>query len=599
MLLVLTIFPAAVSADSISAEIVYSEGKTKYASGDEVVIIGEADAGRDLVVRIYDANESLVYTDVVPAYENEDGSYSFTDFIAPANKTGSDAEYTVIVTEAGNGNAAQTSFVVGKTTVSGGGGGGTTAVTEERKMVSWVPETSNDGETGVGWTGGDIPAPEDPRNPFGGNEELWREINKVTSVSGAQSTIKIITEATNKESLKYETARNNVAVAGEVMAANLSAKNASGYVSKTNTLSLNTSIITDGYISEHDSVIQAIEKAIADNKIELNREMKSEIVLNVKFDGNMIITITISKALVEKLENAAIDILTVKDLDFQISYTISELKEMLGDKNEVAVKIDKGGLNEESKKITVDFDTNTTKSVKIAFPGLEGDTKYMAIVDENGNSVGGRYNPATGVLEAKITESGVYQIVNNEIDFTDIKDKSEEMQESIKILAAKGIITGTSETEFSPDDTITRAEVAALLLRVLSQVDANADGGFVDVQKSDWFYGVAGSAKDYGMIQGFEDNTFRGREVIEKDQILTIAARILKKEMRYKTPENLNEWLQYEDADEIAEWARSEVALATMANIVTRSEDNTIHSDESMTRGDAALIIMRLFYKIW
>ena len=74
------------------------------------------------------------------------------------------------------------------------------------------------------------------------------------------------------------------------------------------------------------------------------------------------------------------------------------------------------------------------------------------------------------------------------------------MQESIKILAAKGIIEGTSAKEFSPDDTITRAEIAALLLRVLSQVNPNADGEFKDVKKSDWFYGTAGSAKNYGLI---------------------------------------------------------------------------------------------------
>ena len=147
--------------------------------------------------------------------------------------------------------------------------------------------------------------------------------------------------------------------------------------------------------------------------------------------------------------------------------------------------------------------------------------------------------------------------------------------------------------------TISRAEIAALLLRVLSQVDPNADGGFEDVKQTDWFYGTAGSAKKYGMIKGFEDNTFRGNNVIEKDQILTIASRVLQREMRYKTPENVDEWLKFTDADKIADWAKNDIALAAMANIITRTADNTIHADEDMTRGDVALIIMRLFYKIW
>jgi len=259
----------------------------------------------------------------------------------------------------------------------------------------------------------------------------------------------------------------------------------------------------------------------------------------------------------------------------------------------MSFEIDKSGLTGKTKKIGVTFDTNKTQSVKISFPGLSGETKYMAVVDENGNPVGGRYNPATGVIEAKITESGVYQVVYNEKDFADIKDKSEEMQESIKILASKGIIEGTSATEFSPDDTISRAEIAALILRVLSQVDPNANGNFADVKKTDWFYGTAGSAKAYGMIVGFEDNTFRGNDVIAKDQILTIASRVLQREMRYKAPENVDEWLAFSDATTIADWAKNDIALATMANIITRTVDNKIYANEDMTRGDAALIIMR------
>ena len=202
-------------------------------------------------------------------------------------------------------------------------------------------------------------------------------------------------------------------------------------------------------------------------------------------------------------------------------------------------------------------------------------------------------------LEAKISESGVYQVVNNEKDFEDIKHLSEEMQESIKILAAKGIIEGTSTKEFSPADSISRAEVAALLLRVLAQVDPNADGGFADVKKSDWFYGVAGSSKAYGMILGYNDNTFRGNTVISRDQILTVASRILQREMKYIAPAQPDEWLKFNDASSIANWAKNDIALAEMANIITRTADNTIHANEDMTRGDAALIIMRLFYKIW
>src|SRR5699024_2785182 len=108
---------------------------------------------------------------------------------------------------------------------------------------------------------------------------------------------------------------------------------------------------------------------------------------------------------------------------------------------------------------------------------------------------GGKYNPATGTLEAKLSESGIYKVVNNEKDFADIKDKSAEMQEAIKVLASKGIINGTTATTFAPDSTISRAEVTALLMRTISLLDPNANGNFADVNTSNWYCGAAGSAK--------------------------------------------------------------------------------------------------------
>jgi len=254
---------------------------------------------------------------------------------------------------------------------------------------------------------------------------------------------------------------------------------------------------------------------------------------------------------------------------------------------------------QDTNKVAVTFDTDKTTTMKISFPGVTGDTTYMAVVDETGKAIGGKYNPATGELEAKISESGVYSVVYNEKDFGDIKDKSAEMQNAIKTLAAKGRINGTSETTFSPDASISRAEIAALIVRTLSKLDPNEDGGFVDVTKDNWFFGVAGSSRKHGIINGYEDNTFRGNNVILKEQIIAVTARVLRNEMNYKTPENVSEYLTYTDAESLPGWAKEDIALAEMANIVLQRVDGQFVPQDEMTRGDAAIILMRLFNKIW
>ena len=111
--------------------------------------------------------------------------------------------------------------------------------------------------------------------------------------------------------------------------------------------------------------------------------------------------------------------------------------------------------------------------------------------------------------------------------------------------------------------------------------------------------GVAGSSKNYGIINGFEDGTFRGNTVISKDQIVALTARTLRNEMNYKTPANLTDYLKYEDASDIADWARNDLALASMANLVLLRTDGKFVSTDEMDRGDTAIILYRMFMKIW
>lgn len=598
LLLLTNLFTFSAFANSLNIISVHDGGNTtQYSVGEVVTITGTCTPGKDLVLRLYNEKQGLIYTDIILAPDNTSGDFKFTGFKIPPTASIGVLTYKVIVSETeGATNSVDLKEMPlyvnvpesNKSIGGGGGGGGTTEIT----MTSWVHHEKDEVEDQK-----EVPPHKDPLNPDNDNDELWNKVNKVTNTTEAGKTIGSITKATSKEDLKGETARNNVATAGEVMVANIGAIKLKTNAS--NVLMLDSRAITANDISKLNKTMAAVEKSIEDNDITLNRTMSKQLAVNVSFKEGSKATISITKDVVDRLESANVDSLTVNDSDFVMSYSVADLREMLGDNKETSFEFDKSQISEDTKKIAVNFDTDKTKTVKIAFPGLDEDSKYMAIVDENGNPVGGRYNPATGNIEAKISEAGVYEVVNNEKNFSDIKHLSEDVQESIKILAAKGIIEGTSATEFSPDSPINRAEIAALLLRVLSQLDPNADGGFEDVKKSDWFFGTAGSAKAYGMIVGYEDNTFRGTTTIAKDQILTISSRVLKKEMKYIAPENPAEWLTFTDASSIADWAVNDIALATMANIITRNADNTIRASEDMTRGDAALIIMRLFYKIW
>jgi hypothetical protein len=158
---------------------------------------------------------------------------------------------------------------------------------------------------------------------------------------------------------------------------------------------------------------------------------------------------------------------------------------------------------------------------------------------------------------------------------------------------------GADEREFLPDREITRAEFLSVVLRVMNLIDEEAESGFPDVLRSDWFYTVAASAGKERLISGYEDGTFRGNTPIQKIQMVTIAANALQRMMSYTAVDDADEVLNaYADGEKIANWARAGVALATRAGIVPERADGAFDGGGVMTRGDAAVMLYRMFMKI-
>lgn len=70
--------------------------------------------------------------------------------------------------------------------------------------------------------------------------------------------------------------------------------------------------------------------------------------------------------------------------------------------------------------------------------------------------------------------------------------------------------------------------------------------------------------------------------------------------MKYKDPKDTIVYLNsYKDNTKIALWAKGDISLATRENLVLKRVDGNFLGDDYMTRGDAAIIIKRLFDKIW
>lgn len=94
--------------------------------------------------------------------------------------------------------------------------------------------------------------------------------------------------------------------------------------------------------------------------------------------------------------------------------------------------------------------------------------------------------------------------------------------DAVAKLVGYGVINGYEDGTFKPDNTITRAEFAAIITRFKGiEASSNATTGFADLDNDEsraWARPYVKAAADAGIINGFEDGTFRAGEPVTYEQ---------------------------------------------------------------------------------
>ena len=188
-------------------------------------------------------------------------------------------------------------------------------------------------------------------------------------------------------------------------------------------------------------------------------------------------------------------------------------------------------------------------------------------------------------------------------------------------------IDGAGNQNFAPDREITRAEFAAIMVRALGlkEEDGATEGGsagamgaslagatetnsagasgsvaFTDVKSSDWFRGYIKAAVEYGLIKGYDDNTFKPNASITREEAMAIIARAMKwtgLETEYRADELAALYSIMIDTDSVAAWAKGAVGACLKNGIITGRDGLTIAPKASITRAETAAMAQRLLKK--
>ncbi|RAV09739.1 S-layer homology domain-containing protein [Paenibacillus contaminans] len=297
-----------------------------------------------------------------------------------------------------------------------------------------------------------------------------------------------------------------------------------------------------------------------------------------------------------------------KGKDARLSLQIAALSE-----NETADRLAKAAsqahavLNPASKVITVGMSLIAADGTRIPVervnPSItfkvpaDADRQLLGVylIGEDGQLtyVGGKIDGEWMIAEA--SHAGQYVMLAFDKTFTDVP-ASFWAARVIKVMAAQHVIEGVDDTSFAPQQNVTRAEFAALLVRLL-QLKAGATASFSDVGADDWYAEAVAAAAAAGLVNGVDENRFAPLESVTREQMTVMLLRAYEIRTGKKAASN-GASEAFADEETISSWALPLIEIARELGIVQGKQSNTFDPLNTASRAESVQAIYNLLERM-
>ena len=205
----------------------------------------------------------------------------------------------------------------------------------------------------------------------------------------------------------------------------------------------------------------------------------------------------------------------------------------------------------------------------------------------------------TGKIEVWCTECGEHiedynkPVENNVGEFDDVKAK-QWYSESIRYCAQHGYMDGTGYRLFDADATLTREMFIKILFNISddTEFDFTDDIPYTDVVKGSWYESAVGWAHLTGITSGMSETEFGVGRAITRQELVTMLYSY-SKYREYNLDIREDALPQFEDRDDIANWAYTALSWANDRGIVSGTSPVTVSPRKTAQRMEAAAIIER------
>jgi hypothetical protein len=168
----------------------------------------------------------------------------------------------------------------------------------------------------------------------------------------------------------------------------------------------------------------------------------------------------------------------------------------------------------------------------------------------------------------------------------------------IEKMVVRKIAKGKTQNEFKPEDTITRAEFTALLVRALELKDSkNAGLPFEDIGKGKWYRTEMETAYGSKILLESDGVNFRPEIEITREDMAVLLARALKLkglESGMAEPQIREVLARFKDENSITAGARASMAFIVDNKLMNGRTSDILEPRSNMTRAEAITMICRM-----
>lgn len=222
----------------------------------------------------------------------------------------------------------------------------------------------------------------------------------------------------------------------------------------------------------------------------------------------------------------------------------------------------------------------------------------LAVYDEDGDKL-----DLNDKGDGKFTFQMPKGDVSIEVSFVPIEDETAKANfsdvpadawyaEAVQYVYENGLMTGTSDTTFSPDLTTSRSMIATILWRMAGSPVVNYAMDFADVPADQWYAEAVRWASSEGIVGGYGNGSFGTGDPITREQFAVMLYRFAQKQgYDVSVGENTN-ILSYTDVSAVSEYAIPAMQWAVGSGVITGMGDTLAPQGET-TRAQAAMMLMR------